>query len=76
MIISKQNDELSERQKEITLLESKLRRSVMEIERLESSIGPLQNLGIVGNTEELSSFGTVKNWILYLDKLDSLRREK
>lgn len=76
MIISKQNDELSERQKEITLLESKLRRSVMEIERLESSIGPLQNLGIVGNAEELSSFGTVKNWILYLDKLDSLRREK
>ena len=48
----------------------------MEIERFESSIGPLQNLGIVGNTEELSSFGTVKNWILYLDKLDSLRREK
>lgn len=76
MIISGQNEELAKRQDTITLLESQIRRSTMEIERLESSIGPLQNLGIIGSSEELSSFGMVRDWILYLDRLDSLRREK
>lgn len=76
LIMSEQNKELTQRQNTITLLEMQLRRSTMEIERLESSIGPLQNLGLVGSSDETSSFGIVRDWILYLDKLDSLRREK
>lgn len=75
-IIAMQNHELSERRAEIISLENENRLSVHEIERLESSIGPLRNLGIVGGKEELSTFGTVRDWFTYLDKLDSLRSEE
>lgn len=76
LIVISQNAELSERRERIASLEVEAERSLREIERLETSIGPLRNLGLVGNGEELSAFGSVRDWMLYLDKLDSLRHEK
>lgn len=74
-IIRSQNEELSARRAEVVSLQSQVKRSMAEIDRLQSSIGPLQNLGLVGTEQERGSFATVRDWMHYLDSLDSLRRE-
>ena len=47
-----------------------------EIDRLESSIGPLRKLGVVQDTTMLSSFGIIQDWVTYLEYLENTRREK
>lgn len=74
-IIHTQNQELTARRAEVVSLESDLRRSQNEIRRLQSSIGPLQNLGLIGSEQERNSFATVRDWMHYLDLLDSTRSE-
>lgn len=74
-IIYNQNKELAERRAEVIMLENDVKRSLVEIDRLQASIGPLQNLGLVGSEQERNSFGTVRDWMHYLDMLDSARRE-
>ena len=74
-IIITQNKDLASKRAEIAILEKNIYRSTQEIKRLESSIGSLQHLGLVKDKEELSAFGSIRNWLLYLDRLDSLRRE-
>ncbi len=73
-IISSQNAELAERRERIAILEKETERSLREIERLESMVVPLRNLNLA-ETEETTAFGAIRDWIYYLDRLDSLRRE-
>jgi len=76
VIIVGQGREISEKQAEITALESQKARYIREIDRLESAIGPMRKLGVVQDTTLLSSFGAIQNWVTYLEFLERDRREK
>jgi hypothetical protein len=49
---------------------------VQEIDKLESSIGPLKRLGVVEDTSQLNSFGAIRDWVSYLKHLENTRREE
>jgi hypothetical protein len=76
VIIVGQGREISDKQAQITVLESQKARYVREIDRLESAIGPMRKLGVVQDTTLLSSFGAIQDWVSYLEYLEKTRREK
>lgn len=75
-IIAAQGRDIADKQAQIIALQSQKDRYVHEIERLESSIGPLRKLGVVEDTTMLSSFGVIRDWVSYLEYLENDRREK
>lgn len=76
IIISTQGHDLSDKQAQIIALQNQKERYIKEIDKLESSIGPLRKLGVVQDTTMLSSFGLIQDWIGYLEYLENTRREK
>lgn len=75
IIISTQGRELSDKQAQIIALQNQKDRYIKEIDKLESSIGPLLKLGVVQDTTMLSSFGLIQDWVGYLEYLENTRRE-
>ncbi|WP_298770683.1 hypothetical protein [uncultured Fibrobacter sp.] len=76
VIISTQGHEISDKQAQIIALQNQKDRYIREIDKLESSIGPLRRLGVVQDTTMLSSFGLIQDWVGYLEYLENTRREK
>lgn len=76
IILSGQGRELADKQAQIIALQNQKERYIREIDKLESSIGPLRKLGVVQDTTMLSSFGLIQDWVGYLEYLESTRREK
>ena len=76
VIISSQGHEISDKQAQIIALQNQKDRYIREIDKLESSIGPLRKLGVVQDTTRLSSFGLIQDWVSYLEYLENTRREK
>ena len=75
IIISTQGRELSDKQAQIIALQNQKDRYINEIDKLESSIGPLLKLGVIQDTTMLSSFGLIQDWVGYLEYLENTRRE-
>ena len=75
-VVVGQGREISDKQAQITALESQKARYIREIDRLESAIGPMRKLGVVQDTTLLSSFGAIQDWVSYLEYLEKDRREK
>ena len=76
VIVVGQGREITDKQAQITALESQKARYIREIDRLESAIGPMPKLGVVQDTTLLSSFGAIQDWVTYLEYLEKNRREK
>lgn len=76
LIIAAQGRDIADKQAQIIALQSQKDRYVREIDKLESSIGPLRKLGVVQDTSMLSSFGVIQDWVSYLEYLENTRREK
>lgn len=76
LIIAAQGRDIADKQAQIVALQSQKDRYVHEIERLETSIGPLRKLGVVEDTTMLTSFGVIQDWVSYLEFLENSRREK
>lgn len=76
LIIAAQGRDIADKQAQIIALQNQKERYVREIDKLESSIGPLRKLGVVQDTSMLSSFGVIKDWVSYLEYLENTRREK
>ena len=76
LIIAAQGRDIADKQAQIIALQGQKDRYVREIDKLESSIGPLRKLGVVQDTTLLSSFGAIQDWVTYLEYLEKTRREK
>ena len=76
VIISSQGHDIADKQAQIIALQNQKERYIKEIDKLESSIGPLRKLGVVQDTTRLSSFGLIQDWVSYLECLENARREK
>lgn len=76
VIVAAQGRDIADKQAQIIALQSQKDRYVREIDKLESSIGPLRKLGVVQDTSMLSSFGVIQDWVSYLEYLENTRREK
>lgn len=76
LIIAAQGKDIADKQSQIMVLESQRDRYVQEIDKLESSIGPLKRLGVVEDTSQLNSFGAIRDWVSYLKHLENTRREE
>ncbi|MCQ2098612.1 MAG: hypothetical protein MJY87_11820 [Fibrobacter sp.] len=76
IILGGQGVELADKQAQIIALQNQKDRYIREIDKLESSIGPLRKLGVVQDTTMLSSFGLIQDWVGYLEYLENTRREK
>lgn len=76
LIIAAQGKDIADKQSQIMTLQSQRDRYVQEIDKLESSIGPLKKLGVVEDTSQLNSFGTIRDWVSYLKHLENTRREE
>ena len=76
LIIAAQGKDIADKQSQIMALESQRDRYVQEIDKLESSIGPLKRLGVVEDTSQLNSFGAIRDWVSYLKYLENTRREE
>ena len=76
LIIAAQGKDIADKQSQIMTLQSQRDRYVQEIDKLESSIGPLKKLGVVEDTSQLNSFGAIRDWVSYLKHLENTRREE
>lgn len=76
LIMSDQGREIADKQAQIIALQNQKARYIQEIDKLESSIGPLRKLGVVQDTTMLSSFGLIGSWVEYLEYLENTRRER
>ena len=76
LIIAAQGKDIADKQSQSLALESQRDRYVQEIDKLESSIGPLKRLGVVEDTSQLNSFGAIRDWVSYLKHLENTRREE
>jgi len=76
LIIAAQGRDIADKQAQIIALQSQKDRYVREIDKLESSIGPLRKIGVLQDTSMLSSFGIIQDWVSYLEYLENSRREK
>lgn len=76
LIIAAQGKDIAAKQSQIMALQSQRDRYVQEIDKLESSIGPLKKLGVVEDTSQLNSFGAIRDWVTYLKYLENTRREE
>ncbi|MCF0224691.1 MAG: hypothetical protein HUK20_10515 [Fibrobacter sp.] len=76
IIVTTQGSDISDKRAQIIALQNQKERYIREIEKLESSIGPLRKLGVVQDTTMLSSFGLIKDWVGYLEYLENTRIEE
>ena len=76
LIIAAQGKDIADKQSQIMALQSQRDRYIQEIDKLESSIGPLKKLGVVEDTSQLYSFGAIRDWVTYLKYLENTRREE
>ena len=76
LIVAAQGKDIAAKQSQIMTLQSQRDRYVQEIDKLESSIGPLKKLGVVEDTSQLNSFGAIRDWVTYLKYLENTRREE
>lgn len=76
IIISTQGHDISDKRAQIIALQNQKDRYIHEIDKLESSIGPLRKLGVIQDTTMLSSFGLIQDWVGYLEYLENTRVEK
>lgn len=76
LIIAAQGRDIADKQAQIIALQNQKDRYVREIDKLETSIGPLRKLGVVEDTSLLNSFGAIQDWVSYLEYLENTRREK
>lgn len=76
IVLSGQGREIADKQAQIIALQNQKDRYIREIDKLESSIGPLRKLGVIQDTTMLSSFGLIQDWVGYLEYLENTRREK
>ena len=76
IIVSTQGRDIADKQAQIIALQNQKERYIKEIDKLESSIGPLRKLGVVQDTSMLSSFGLIQDWVGYLEYIENTRREK
>lgn len=76
LIIAAQGKDIADKQSQIMSLQSQRERYIQEIDKLESSIGPLKRLGVVEDTSQLNSFGAIRDWTSYLKHLENTRREE
>lgn len=76
IIVSIQGHDISDKQAQIIALQNQKERYIREIDKLESSIGPLRKLGVIQDTTMLSSFGLIQDWVGYLEYLENTRLEK
>lgn len=76
LIIAAQGRDIADKQAQIIALQNQKDRYVREIDKLETSIGPLRKLGVVEDTTLLNSFGAIQDWVSYLEYLENTRREK
>lgn len=76
LIIAAQGRDIADKQAQIIALQNQKDRYVREIDKLETSIGPLRKLGVVEDTTILNSFGAIQDWVSYLEYLENTRREK
>ncbi|MCF0220963.1 MAG: hypothetical protein HUK19_01580 [Fibrobacter sp.] len=76
VIVSIQGHDISDKQAQIIALQNQKERYIHEIDKLESSIGPLRKLGVIQDTTMLSSFGLIQDWVGYLEFLENTRLEK
>ena len=76
IIISTQGYDIADKRAQIIALQNQKERYIREIDKLESSIGPLRKLGVIQDTTRLSSFGLIQDWVGYLEYLENTRREK
>ncbi|HHX15268.1 MAG TPA: hypothetical protein GX724_03815 [Fibrobacter sp.] len=74
-IVHSQSRNALEQQALIMNLENQKKRSVQEIEKLKSSLGSLQNLGLVVDSTTSHAFGSIRDWVSYLEFLENSRRE-
>ena len=66
LIIAAQGKDITDKQAQIMVLQAQRERYIQEIDKLESSIGPLKKLGVVEDTAQLNSFGAIRDWVSYL----------
>jgi competence protein ComGC len=76
LIIAAQGKDITDKQAQIMVLQAQRERYIQEIDKLESSIGPLKKLGVVEDTAQLNSFGAIRDWVSYLKHLENTRREE
>ena len=76
LIVAAQGRDIADKHAQIIALQSQKDRYIREIDKLESSIGPLRKLGVGQDTAMLSSFGIIQDWVSYLEYLENSRREK
>lgn len=76
IIVSIQGHDISDKQAQIIALQNQKERYIHEIDKLESSIGPLRKLGVIQDTTMLSSFGLIQDWVGYLEYLENTRLER
>ena len=76
LIIAAQGKDIANKQAQIMVLQGQRERYIQEIDKLESSIGPLKKLGVVEDTARLNSFGAIRDWVSYLKHLENVRREE
>lgn len=76
VIVITQGHDISDKQAQIIALQNQKERYIREIDKLESSIGPLRKLGVVQDTTMLSSFGLIQDWVGYLEYIENTRREE
>jgi len=76
LIVAAQGKDIADKQAQIVSLQGQRDRYVQEIDKLESSIGPLKKLGVVEDTAQLNSFGAIRDWTAYLKHLENTRREE
>jgi len=75
-IVYIQNKEILEQQAQIISLENQKKRSIQEIERLKSSLGSLQHLGLVVDSTTSHAFGSIRDWVGYLELLENSRSSR
>ena len=76
-IIRGQKEEIQMRDSRLIELEQESERIRSELDYLQSTIGPLKNLGlIVDSTTSTTSKARIRSWTKYLDRLEDRRREK
>lgn len=76
IVVSTQGRDLADKQAQIIALQNQKDRYIREIDKLESTIGPLRKLGVMQDTTRLSSFGLIQDWVGYLEYLENTRREE
>jgi hypothetical protein len=73
-VIKSQDEEIHAREEKLQTLENQYRASVTEIERLRSTIAPLQKMGLPIDTTKARPLGALTDWSDFLQALEEDRK--